>query len=83
VLTANVRLGPWIHTSSEAWLIGVVKDGARVQTRASVTAAWEAKGHELVRLDVVMLADDQPVMRVDHVAIFKPRAAAPGGQGPG
>jgi acyl dehydratase len=78
VLTANVRLGPWIHTSSEARLVGVVKDGARVQTRARVVEAWEAKGHELVRLDVVVLADDQPVMQVDHVAIFKPRSGGPG-----
>jgi len=79
VLTANVRLGPWIHTSSEARLVGVVKDGARVETRARMVEAWAAKGHELVRLDVVMLADGRPVMQVDHVAIFKPRAAAPGG----
>lgn len=73
VLTANVRLGPWIHTSSDVALLGVVADGARVQTRARVVKAWEAKGHELVRLDVAVLADGAPVMRVDHVAIFKPR----------
>jgi hypothetical protein len=76
VLTANVRLGPWIHTSSDAALLGVVADGARVSTRARVVKAWEAKGHHLVQLDVAMVADGSPVMRVDHVAIFRPRAAA-------
>jgi acyl dehydratase len=74
VLTANVRLGPWIHTSSDAVLLAPVTDGARVQTRARVVRAWESKGHELVQLDVMILADDRPAMRVDHVAIFRPRA---------
>ena len=83
VLTANVRLGPWIHTSSDAVLLGAVGDGARVETRARVVDAWEAKGHELVRLDVWMLADGVPCMRVDHVAIFRPRSAGSRSSGEG
>jgi acyl dehydratase len=73
VLTANVRLGPWIHTSSDCVLLAPVRDGAVVETRARVVRAWEAKGHQLVQLDVAVLADGEPAMRVDHAAIFQPR----------
>ena len=73
VLSANVRLGPWIHVESSVQHLGVVRDGEEVSARAIVTGEWERKGHRFVRLDVLHLADGRPVGRTDHTAIYRPR----------
>jgi acyl dehydratase len=74
VLTANVRLGPWIHVSSAVQHHGLVHDGDEVSTRANVIDEFERKGHRFVVLDVLMLANfTRPVMRVEHTAIYEPR----------
>lgn len=73
VLSANVRLGPWIHVESTVQHLGVVRDGDEVAARAVVTREWERKGHRFVSLDVLHLADGRPVARTDHTAIHRPR----------
>lgn len=73
VLSANVRLGPWIHVESRVQHLGLVHDGAAVTARAVVTREWEAGGHRFVSLDVLHLADGRPVARTDHTAIHRPR----------
>ncbi len=85
VLSRNVRLGPWIHVASDVRFASAVRDGDQVETRARVERVWEAKGHELVALDVLQLADSRVVARTHHTAIFRPRGvgeasrpAAPG-----
>jgi len=76
VLAANVRLGPWIHVGSEVQNLGVVADGARLSIRGAVLANYERKGHELVELDLLMVADEtRPVLHVHHTAIYRPRSA--------
>ena len=55
VLSANVRLGPWIHVESVIQHHGVVHDGDVVHARASVAREWERKGHRFVELDVGLL----------------------------
>ena len=76
ILAANVRLGPWIHTGSEVRHLGVVTDGQLVATHGRVVETFERKGHQFVRLDLLVLADEAPVMHIDHVAIFRPRQLA-------
>ena len=74
VLTANVRLGPWIHVSSATRHLSTLHDGEHLSTRARVIATSERKGHRFVELDVVMFAAaDRPVARVHHTAIYQPR----------
>jgi hypothetical protein len=74
VLSANVRLGPWIHVESVAQHRGLVHDGDSVQARAVVTREWERKGHRFVELDVGLLdGGDRPVVHVAHTAIYRPR----------
>ena len=73
VLSSNVRLGPWIHVSSTVQHLGLVRDGEEMSARATVAEEWERKGHRFVRLDVLHLADDRPVARTDHTAIYRPR----------
>jgi hypothetical protein len=75
VLSANVRLGPWIHVESIVQHHDVVRDGQEVTARALVTNEWEHKGHRFVELDVLHLADLRPVARTTHTAIYRPRGA--------
>lgn len=75
VLSANVRLGPWIHVESIVQHHGVVHDGEEVAARAIVTKEWDHKGHRFVELDILHLADDRPVARTTHTAIYRPRGA--------
>lgn len=75
VLSANVRLGPWIHVESSVQHLGVVDDGDEVGARAVVTGEWERKGHRFVSLDVLHLAAGRPVARTLHTAIYRPRGA--------
>jgi hypothetical protein len=75
VLSRNVRLGPWIHVESAVQHFGLVRDGAEVAARALVTREWERRGHRFVELDVVHLADDRPVARTVHTAIYRVRGA--------
>jgi hypothetical protein len=74
VLSANVRMGPWIHVESEVQHHGLVHDRDQVQARATVTREWERKGHRFVELDVGLIANgDRAVARVAHTAIHRPR----------
>ena len=75
VLSANVRLGPWIHVESAVQHHGLVRDGQEVTARAIVTKEWEQKGHRFVELDVLHLADLHPVARTTHTAIYRPRGS--------
>ena len=78
VLASNVALGPWIHTASEVRHLGMVTDGDRVSVRARVVDLSEARGHELVHLDLIMVVDDRAVQRVRHSAIYRLRPPAEG-----
>jgi acyl dehydratase len=78
VLSANVRLGPWIHVESVTQHHALVHDGADVETRAIVTREWEHKGHRFVELDVAVLADGDVAHRITHTAIYQPRQVAEG-----
>lgn len=76
VLSANVRLGPWIHVGSVVQHHRLVTDGQTVHTRALVTREWEHKGHRFVELDVAVLADGEVAHRITHTAIYAPRQVA-------
>ena len=73
VLSSNVKLGPWIHVSSDSTHLSAVRDGERVSVRAKVAEVYERKGHRIVDLDVLFVADERPAMYVKHSAIFEPR----------
>jgi hypothetical protein len=74
-LSRSVRLGPWIHVSSDTWLLEPVRDGDQVEVRAVVTDRFERKGHEFVDLTALYRVGDRPVVLVDHRAIWQPRPA--------
>lgn len=74
ILGSNVKLGPWIHVATETEHLSLVRDGDRVSTRGRVTDCFERKGHKLVELDLLWVANDErPVMHARHTAIYEPR----------
>lgn len=70
-LVQNLRLGPWIHVSSDATHFSAVHDGEVVATRARVASVFDRKGHRFVELDVLVSADARPVWHIRHVAIYQ------------
>lgn len=75
-LTSNVRLGPWIHASSDLQNFSGLTDGERLQVRGRVADVFERKGHHFVELDLLLVATGtRPATRIRHVAIWKPRKA--------
>ena len=77
ILSSNVKLGPWIHVSSECRHFGAVGDGDRWSTRGHVSDAYERKGHKFVELDLLVVANDAaPIMAIRHTAIYEPARRA-------
>src|SRR5712692_8475291 len=78
ILVANVRLGPWIHTASAVTNLDVVREGDRMSTRAQLAGLSTRKGHELVELDVLLVANgNRPVTHIRHSAIYRLREPGP------
>lgn len=76
VLSHNVVLGPWMHVGSTVRNLKLARIGDEITARARVSANYERKGHRFVELDVLVLANADPVARLAHVAIYQPRQAA-------
>lgn len=73
-LTQNVRLGPWIHVGSAARNLGLARLGETLEVRATVLSNEDRKGHGIVELDALVVADGaRPVARVRHTAIWRVR----------
>lgn len=76
-LTHNVRLGPWIHVGSTIQQIESGHIGDELTLRAKVTGNYEKKGHKLVDLDCLVIANGKTALaRIAHTAIYAPRMAA-------
>jgi hypothetical protein len=73
VINRNVALGPWIHVSSRIQHLAAAHIGASLSVRGRVTANYEHKGHRFVDVDVLVLADENPIAHVAHLAIYQPR----------
>jgi hypothetical protein len=73
-LTQNVVLGPWIHAGSKVENFAAARIGDELTLRAIVKANYERKGHQMVDLDAIILADAcKLIARVEHTAIWRPR----------
>jgi len=74
VLIQNVKLGPWIHVSSELRNFSLAWDGDDLAARGRVAECFERKGHRLVVLEIAVVADAaRLVQHVRHTAIYEPR----------
>jgi hypothetical protein len=73
ILVQNVKLGPWIHASSELVNYHLAHDGETITVRGRIHDSFERKGHEFVVLDLVLSSGETIVQKVRHTAIFNPR----------
>jgi hypothetical protein len=74
VLRQNVVLPPWIHTGSKVTNFAAASVGDELSVRARVVANYEKKGHRLVDLDALVIANGRTVVsRVLHTAVYKLR----------
>lgn len=80
LLTQNVMLGPWIHIGSKLRFNGEARLGESLTARGRITANSERKGHRIVTIEALVLADAaRPIARVTHEAIWRPRQVAEAG----
>jgi hypothetical protein len=72
-LSANVRVGPWIHAGSAVRHLGRARVGDTLRTLGKVRSLYEKKGREFVELDLVIVAGERPrpVAHVLHTAIYR------------
>ena len=76
-LRDNVVLPPWIHTGSMLQNFRPAKVGDTLSVRSRIAANYERKGHRLVDMDCVILANGETVVaQVLHTAVYKLRHLA-------
>jgi acyl dehydratase len=70
VLSANFRLGPWIHTRSEIRHLAPALPGGVYHAWGQIVEAFEKRGHEYVSADVLISdGSEEAVVRMRHTAI--------------
>jgi hypothetical protein len=75
ILSANVRLGPWIHAQSEVRNHAAIPLGSSLVVEGRVVDLFDRRGHEFVDLDVgVYLEAGAPALSASHRAIYRLRA---------
>jgi hypothetical protein len=75
LLSRNVALGPWIHTSSDCHFLGVAQLPAQMTVHGRVTDVGRRGRHDEVRYDALVLAGAEPVVHVRHTALYRLSAA--------
>ena len=71
ILMANFVLEPWIHTASKLQWFRAPRAGEVVEVRAVIDDLFARKGHSMVRYAVAYLADGDPLLNVQHTAIWR------------
>jgi acyl dehydratase len=76
-LRDNVQLPPWIHTGSKMQNFAAGMVGDTLSVRSRVVANYERKGHRLVDLDCLVIANNEKVLaQVLHTAVYQLRHLA-------
>jgi acyl dehydratase len=76
-LMENVVLGPWIHVGSRVENFALVRLGDRLTLRSRIAANREHKGHAIVELEALVVANGAAVVAgIRHTAIWRPRQVA-------
>ncbi len=74
ILRENVVLQPWIHTGSTVTNFAAAGVGDELSARGKVTANYERKGHRLVDIDILLIANGSTVLaHVLHTAVYRLR----------
>lgn len=71
VLMGNIRLGPWVHTSSEIQHWAQARAGQHLSLRSRVVSLTEKRGNEIVTADMILLDEElQTIATIRHSAII-------------
>ena len=74
VLRDNVLLQPWVHTGSKLQNFAAARIGDELSARGRGVQNNETKGHRLVDLDIILVANGKTVLaHVLHTAVYKLR----------
>jgi len=74
VMHYNIKLGPWIHTSSEVQHHNLPAMNSTMQMNGKILDAYERKGNEFAVLDLGVFTDASlPIVSIKHTAIIKPK----------
>ncbi len=74
ILVRNFKLNPWIHVGSDLINHSAARDGEELSIRGRIREVFERKGHELISMDLLLVADGKRIVQqVRHTAIYKLR----------
>ncbi len=70
-------MAAWIHAGSAVEALSAARVGDVLTGRGRVLANYDRKGHKMIDVDVLVVANDTtPIARVKHTAIYLPRQLA-------
>lgn len=79
IFVRNFRLNPWIHVGSDLINHSALRDGEELSVRGRIRDVFERKGHELVSMDLLLVAERKRIVQqVRHTAIYKLREQVTG-----
>lgn len=74
ILVRNFKLNPWIHVGSDLINYSTARDGEKLTVRGRIREVFERKGHEMVSMDLLLVADGKRIVQqVRHTAIYRIR----------
>lgn len=73
LLSANIALGPWIHTQSRMHFHRVLRPSDSMTLRGRYLAAYEKRGHHIVELDLALFSEGEVAATIVHTSIVRPR----------
>ncbi|MCP4755865.1 MAG: hypothetical protein GY866_33800 [Proteobacteria bacterium] len=72
----NIKVGPWIHTSSSVRNFGLPVLDPKVHISGRIKDAYQRRDHEFVTLDLaVFTTESEPMARIEHTAIIRPHGS--------
>jgi len=71
ILVRNFKLGPWIHARSEITNFSAARVGDVISARARIHDRYDAKGHEFLVADVMLVSNGRLLQTVRHTAIYR------------
>ncbi|MBM3225328.1 MAG: hypothetical protein FJZ47_16205 [Candidatus Tectomicrobia bacterium] len=73
IFSEHFILGPWIHVASDLVTYRPCQVGEPLEVRGVPVQKFAKKGHEFTVLDIIISTGHEPIQRVQHTCIFRPR----------
>ena len=76
IVSRQFRMTPWIHVSSRMNWVRPLRTGESVQVGALLRECWEKNGHRYGLLEVVLHAQSEVALAIEHKVILQPKGVA-------